>query len=403
MTQAVKPVMHTTPDQYRLTYLFRQYLEDQASAEELEELFACIRETDKEDVLKEQLIEAFERAKPGQSPDEVRWDEMFSRITGDQAGQPAVKPGKALSWVMAAAATLLIAGSIVTWRYLSQKPSQQSDSAARSAQADVQPGGSKATLTLANGIQIALDSVHNGQLASQGNTQVVKTAAGQLVYHATDKKQQAQSNVAINMLTTPRGGQYQLLLPDGTKVWLNAASSIRFPAAFTGAERAVEITGEAYFEVVHDEKVPFRVKAGNMVIRDLGTQFNVNAYTDETMIKATLLEGSVEVGNTILKPLEQASLDKDGKIMVKKNVNAADVVAWKNGFFSFRDDDLQTVMKQLARWYDVQIVDSSGRSNRQHFSGRIDRSLTLSQVLNGLELANARFSVGADRRVVILP
>lgn len=262
---------------------------------------------------------------------------------------------------------------------------------------DVQPGTNKAMLTLADGSVVTLDTLGRQELV-QGNT-AVRQRNGLLQY---ENRGQDNAN-SYNTLTTPKGGQYRLLLPDGTAVWLNAGSSLRYPVAFSDGERRVTLTGEAYFEVVHDHKKPFRVQVGNQVVEDLGTRFNINAYADEPVASTTLLEGAVKINNTLLKPGEQAQVTKEGVISVVKNINTADAVAWKEGFFVFRNDNLKTVMRELARWYDVEIIYQPNINNNQQFSGRIDRSLTLAQVLNGLALTKARFTIEDNRKVVILP
>src|SRR6185295_13408999 len=205
---------------------------------------------------------------------------------------------------------------------------------------DILPGGDKAILTLANGSQIILDSAANGVVAQQGKTEVMKLANGQLVYKGAGGP---ANDVLYNTMATPRGGQYRLVLPDGSRVWLNAVSSIRFPTAFTGNERKVEITGEAYFEIVKDQSRPFRVlvkpPSGNedMEVAVLGTHFNINAYKDEPVIKTTLLEGSVKVSRgtslTIIKPGQQSQLNNSGVISVVPDADVAEAVAWKDGRF----------------------------------------------------------------------
>lgn len=254
---------------------------------------------------------------------------------------------------------------------------------------DIPPGGNKAVLTLANGSTIVLDSAHNGTLTQQGNAKVVKLNDGQIVY----KKDESSNVVAVqyNTITTPRGGQYQLVLADGSKVWLNAASSIRFPTAFTGKERDVQITGEAYFEVAHNAKMPFHVKVNNMDVAVLGTHFNINAYDDEGVMKTTLLEGSVKVsaGNksVMIAPGEQAQIaDSTDKIDIKKNVDLEEVVAWKNGKFIFQDADIQSIMRQLVRWYNI-TVSYGGNITNEEFEGVIPRNVNISQILNMLEKA----------------
>ena len=264
---------------------------------------------------------------------------------------------------------------------------------------DILPGGDKAILTLANGSQIILDSAANGVVAQQGKTEVMKLANGQLVYKGAGDQ---ENDVLYNTMATPRGGQYRLVLPDGSRVWLNAVSSIRFPTAFTGNERKVEITGEAYFEIVKDEFRPFRVLvkpvSGNddMEVTVLGTHFNVNAYQDEPAIKTTLLEGSVKVTNgtnhTVIKPGQQTQLNINGVIKVIQDADVAEVVAWKDGRFEFNDTDLKTIMRQVMRWYDVDVEYQNNMPER-YFTANISRNKTLSGVLTILKLSDVGFKL----------
>jgi ferric-dicitrate binding protein FerR (iron transport regulator) len=394
------------PDDDRLIYLFHQYLNDNTSEAELEELFQYIRETRQNSLWKQQITEVFRQVQPAKDFDDVDWDLMFSRIIGKSGmdsieQKPAIKRLRLWKSVAAALLILLLGGS--AYMFFHRQSSSEVMTGSGSTERDIMPGGNKAVLTLANGTRVMLDSIHNGKLASQGSINVVKATNGLLAYIKQNEAGRKQKTMQYNMLTTPRGGQYQLTLSDGTKVWLNAASSIRYPVVFTGDERKVEITGEAYFEVVHNEGMPFRVQAGDEIIEDLGTHFNVNAYAEEPGIRTTLLEGSVKIGNIILKPGEQAVLEKNGHISVSKNADMDDVIAWKNGFFAFNNANLQTVMQKLSRWYDIDVVYEPGVNNEQRFSGRIDRSLTLSQILNGLKQTRAHFRIEADRKVVILP
>jgi len=306
---------------------------------------------------------------------------------------------------------------------------------------DVQPGGNKAILTLGNGATIILDSAHNGALAQQGNTQVVKTNDGQLLYNQTTKNSGnplttdpadsrhpdkfGNSPLTYNTLSTPRGGQYQLVLPDGSTVWLNAASSIRFPTAFTGNERNVEITGEAYFEVKKNAAMPFTVKMNNGAsVQVLGTHFNINAYDDESSSKVTLLEGSVKVGNrqsaigneekakdknyeVILKPGEQAivvasPLTTDhSPLTINHSPDIEEVMAWKNGAFQFNGSTIETVMRQVSRWYDVEVEYKGNIS--LHFAGTISRNVNISQVLEMLEKAGGIKTTLKGNKVIVMP
>ena len=268
---------------------------------------------------------------------------------------------------------------------------------------DISPGGYNATLTLANGSTIILNNAQNGTITQQGNAKILKLANGQLAYNSLNEK---PKEVLYNTITTPRGGQYQLTLSDGTKVWLNAASSLRYPASFSGKERRVELTGEGYFEVAHNAEMPFHVKVNNMDVSVLGTHFNVNAYGDEGVMKTTLLEGSVKVNegneNVLITPGEQAQVkNSTDKIEVKKDVDVDAVVAWKNGLFHFENADVQTVMRQLSRWYDVEVI-YKGVIPEREFEGEMQKNLNLSQVLKLLSQNNINFKI-EGRQLIVTP
>jgi transmembrane sensor len=230
------------------------------------------------------------------------------------------------------------------------------------------------------------------------------------LYKVFDEKPGAAS---YNTLTTERGNQYQLVLPDGSRVWLNAAASITYPTVFNSRERMVTMTGEAYFEVVHRDRMPFKVKVGNRVIEDLGTNFNVNAYPEDSALKTTLLEGSVKVGNLVLRPGEQASFDNKGRIGNKGQISdkgrirvitKADmdqVMAWKNGMFQFDHADLKSVMEELSRWYGLDVR-FEGNAASRHFGGKISRSSNLPEVLKILELSKVHFRV-EKKTIVVTP
>jgi len=204
-----------------------------------------------------------------------------------------------------------------------------------------------------------------------------------------------------NILTTERGKQAQLLLPDGTRVWLNAASSLTYPAAFNSRERTVTLTGEGYFEVVHNDKMPFRVKVGSREIEDLGTHFNVHAYASESGFKTTLLQGSVRIGPVVLQPGEQASVDDKGDVKVLKGADLEQAVAWKNGMFQFDHADLKVVMGELSRWYGVDVRFEGNAASRQ-FGGKISRLSSLQEALQVLELSKVHFRI-EKKVIVVLP
>ena len=269
---------------------------------------------------------------------------------------------------------------------------------------DIAPGGDRATLTLSDGSTIILDSASNGTISKQGNIKVEKLANGLLAYSQNGKQVTENDEAFYNTITTPRGGQYHVTLSDGSQVWLNAASSIRFPVAFKGTERKVEITGETYFEVAKNAAMPFIVKASSTEIEVLGTHFNVNAYDDEAIIKTTLLEGKVKVSvanqaSRFLHPGQQASINKEGKIGVQDNADIEEVMAWKNGRFQFSSADLKSILRQISRWYNVDIV-YKGNVNL-HFTGQLTRNENVSKVFEKLEMTGEVHFRIDDKKIIV--
>lgn len=272
---------------------------------------------------------------------------------------------------------------------------------------DRQPGGNKAMLTLANGSVIILDSAANGELVKDSTGKVTKLADGRIAYISA----KADTTKMLS-LTVPRGGQYQLTLPDGTQVWLNSASSISFPSSFTRQERNVQITGEVYFEVAHRKtllgnSMPFKVKANGIVVEVLGTHFNVNAYNDESSVKTTLIEGSVRVEqialrqSTVIKPGQQAQVPiNSAAIRVFSNIDISQIMAWKDGFFEFDDADPATVLRQVGRWYDVDIIFENAQLSEK-LGGRISKNLPLSKLLKLLELSGVKTKLEGRRLTII--
>jgi len=260
-------------------------------------------------------------------------------------------------------------------------------------QDSIKPGIQKALLTLADGTVIPLDGMADGIIAVQGKAKVVKLSNGQISYQANGSAEE-EGEIIYNKMSTPRGGQYQLVLPDGTSIWLNAESSITYPAIFAAHERRVIITGEVYFEVAKDKTKPFRVVvADEQEIEVLGTHFNINAYSDEGRVKTSLLEGSLKVNKQILKP---------GQAFMDGKIGATDIVqdiAWKNGVFNFNNQSLAQVMRQLARWYNIEVVYPAGIPKKE-YGGEIGRNLTLDQVLKGLESSGIRFQLEGRRLMV---
>jgi ferric-dicitrate binding protein FerR (iron transport regulator) len=300
-------------------------------------------------------------------------------------------------WRIAAAAAVFCL--VIGGAYLWQRHQQEYTGTIAGLQ-DVKPGGNKATLTLADGSIIALDSVQKGILTQQGSTKVIKLDSGQLAYNGG----KGETEPSYNILSTPRGGQFRVTLPDGTKVWLNAASRLRFPTAFKGISRLVELSGEAYFEVAKDAFMPFKVVVNNMEVQVLGTHFNIMAYEDEPEVKTTLLEGAVKVikgaNNSVLKPGEQASIqNKAEKIDVAK-VDVKDVIAWKEGWFRFTGEDITVILRQLSRWYDVE-VSYEGTVPQAHIEGEVPSDMNLSQVIRVLELSGVHAKL-QGRRLIIM-
>jgi len=275
---------------------------------------------------------------------------------------------------------------------------------------DIDPGDDKAILTLGDGTRIILDDAQNGILANQGGNSILKAAEGELIYSfSTESNLQLtednSDNIIFNTIETPKGGKFQVRLPDGSKVWLNAASSLRFPTKFTGSKRKVELQGEAYFEVSHDDTKIFEVNTRNQTVQVLGTHFNINAYEDEPSVNTTLLEGIVRISDMrtnisqLLKPGEQSQLSEQIEVINLKNTNEA--VAWKDGYFQFDDADIKTVMRQIERWYDVSVV-YEGNIPAYRFRGEIERSLSLLQLLKVLEKTNVHFRL-EGREVIVMP
>lgn len=325
------------------------------------------------------------------------WQEMF------ETGQLAVIPMYKRTWYrVVAAASILLTLSAGGYFILNKPAPRQIAETVKQqgiAKNDVAPGGNKAILTLSNGTQIVLDSVANGALAQQGNTKIIKLDNGQLAY---DPLNQKPGEVLYNTISTPRGGQYQIVLSDGSRVWLNAASSLRFPASFTGKERKVELTGEGYFEVAKNTAMPFRVSVKGMQVEVLGTHFNVNAYDDEGSLATTLLEGSVKVENEksenpgfnviTLKSGEQANLSGDGKLKINHYVNTEEVIAWKDGNFDFNNTPVTDIMRQISRWYDMD-VEYKGAIPTNRLTGKISRKVNLSQLMDMIQYTGVNMEI----------
>lgn len=350
-----------------------------------------------EEAAKQEIVDA-----PGNIMEEERliWNRILEKI-------PDNNTRYFKKWYSIAAAVILICLSTGGY-FLFKKPvTGNLTTKNQSLKNDIAPGGNKAVLTLANGTRIILDDAKNGSISQSTNVKVTKTSNGVLVYHFN--KSIASKNITasseINTITTPRGGQYQIVLEDGTRVWLNAASYIKFPQAFTDKNRQVELSGEAYFEVAKNKAKPFIVKTNGTDIHVFGTHFNVNAYADNSSIATTLLEGSVSMtyaGATVmLKPGQQGVTSRAGEPIKASFVDTEEVMAWKNGLFIFHDQSIANIMKQVCRWYDVDVEYKDGVQNKE-FGGTISKYKNITELLNNIQLTQTIHYKLEGRRVIIM-
>lgn len=328
-------------------------------------------------------------------------EEMLSKIR-EQIEKPVVEQNSVSSnryrsyYAVAASILIILSSGLYFYNHRTQTRTLAIQNSPLEIN-DIAPGGNRAILTLADGSKIALEDAHQGEIAVQSGISITKTSEGQLIYEKPGAEFRVLNSKAIyNKIETPKGGQYQVNLPDGSKVWLNAASSLSYPAAFSGTERKVELTGEAYFEISPNKLMPFKVVSAGQVVEVVGTHFNINAYSNEPQIKTTLIEGSVKVSEgslnriSYLKPGEEA-LNNKGDILVH-SANVEQVMAWKNGNFQFNDIYLIDIMRQLERWYDIEIDYSAVPHTR--YNAYMSRDLNLSRVLEILEVTGrVKFSI----------
>ncbi|WPU96907.1 FecR family protein [Mucilaginibacter sabulilitoris] len=332
---------------------------------------------------------------------------LYSRLQQSMKVRP--KPDvRKLTWKYAAAASVLIflcVGIYISNRSSgSRNPSEKKSTVFKN---DIRPGSNKAVLTLADGSHIVLDNAKKGVLTRQGGTAVTKSANGLIVYNFNKTVTQPQAANHLNTITIPRGGKYQIVLPDGTNVWLNSSSTLTFPTSFAGAERDVQLTGEAYFEVAKKKRMPFKVMLNNNTeVKVLGTHFNIMAYDDEPEVRTTLLEGSVKLtnkqGNVLLAPGQQGVIErKDNAAFRVRDVNTAQDIAWKNGSFMFVNDDIRSIMKRVSRWYNVDIEYTSNITDRT-FTGTISQFENITEVLKLLQLTGAVHFKIEERRILVM-
>lgn len=420
-----------TTDSQHIIHLLEKYARKEATSGEVNELLTLLRTGNHDEAVVayiEQHVETFE---PGEVEDMAFWKERLAggaqKITDavvavdeDPATgmhtqlRPVHRVHFLRKWGWAAAAVILALSIGAYFWKMNGKEASRTDYAVDTKH--IEPGKNGAILTLADGRQVVLDSLGNGIIATQSTTQVI-LHNGQVMYNTTHPPLSTE-NELLNTMTTPKGRQFQLTLSDGTRVWLNAASSISFPTAFTGKERSVTITGEAYFEVAHNKHMPFKVHiAGKTAIEVLGTHFNVNAYENEKATSTTLLEGKVKVAETdsllstpnsrLLQPGQQAQVvhrsntGGAGVIVVNNNVDVNKVMAWKNGLFNFEGASLGEVMRQIERWYDIKVAYEKGIPHIE-FEGKMTKDVPLKDLLVMLEKSDIHFRI-EDRKLIVLP
>jgi transmembrane sensor len=380
-----------TRDEYLL--LFKKFLAGNATSQEIEKIMSFqddfdfasteLAEDDNDKIVREKRI----------------LNELSASITQQKSS------GRYnTTWIAAAVLVIIAAASLLFVQ--NKKPVNPSINYAKNitSRHDVKPGTNKALLTLENGEQIALNDVGVGTVLKQGNITVSKQANGLLEYKVTANAN-AKSAVEYNTISTPIGGQYSVVLPDGSKVWLNAASSLKFPTAFTGTERKVELNGEGYFEIAKNKHMPFKVKFNNEEVEVLGTHFNIMAYPDEAVTRTTLLEGSVSISKNnvkkVLIPGQQAVGNLQTNSFNINQVNTDEAIAWKNGLFLFHNENIKSIMKKIARWYDVDVY-YQGTLTSQEYGGRISKSKNLSEILKNLELTGTIHFKIDGRRVTVM-
>lgn len=379
--------------------LIRRWMEDTITREEKDALVRLLNEqtlpADVEPGLQE--IWDAQTSQPVFSEDETV--SMIERILSNHPLQEEMDPQPAVhrihfmrrwGWV-AASIIIIVSAGVFLWTANRKAPRTIVQAPAN----EVMPAMGKVVLKLPDGQQIYLDSMQ-GSIVKEGAL-TVNNKKGALEYEG------AAGKLEYHTLTVPRGRQYKLLLPDGTNVWLNAASSITYPIAFTQQERKVTVSGEAYFEVAKNRSKPFRVAANDMLITVIGTHFDVNAYTDEPYLATTVLEGGVKVSRNnrtvTLSPNEQSLSDATGSISVNRNVNVDEIMAWRTGFFHFESADLPTILRELARWYDVDVA-YEGAISKERFFVIVNRNSSLSAVLKALQVSDVEFHIDGKKLTV---
>jgi hypothetical protein len=396
----------------KLARLLQEYFDNTISETELIELLNYLNVSETDDII-DIIKEEMHRLQDGPEFSglikhdvwqQIQSDPRFIKETLPTNEQPKVIKLYRKNWLKAVAAILIVSASLGLFLLNRKIKTSVANVAQNQLSQPIVPGGNKATLTLSTGKVIQLDTANNGLIASAGKAQVLKKSNAQLVYDAHPSSADNREPV-YNILSTPKGGVFQVVLPDGTKVWLNSASSLKFPIEFTGNERRVSLTGEAYFEVAKNKDKPFFVDMNNVQVRVLGTHFNIAAYQDDNNITTTLLEGAVQVKSnnqlSAIKPGEQAVIDNNTNAISIKAANIEEVMAWKNGYFKFADEDIRSIMKKLSRWYDFDVEYHDELANVR-LGGTFYRSKGINELLSYMEeVGKIHFKV-EGRRIIVM-
>lgn len=397
-------------DQNRLHVLMQALSENEISKEELNELVALLNHSDNEAVIDSAMEKIWSKEKNATANAD---DQLYSRIVASDRFTKAQKTGKSFPFQSRiglfyyAASVILLCG--LGLAYFTHKSHSTPESATFQSTKTVQPATTNNTtdpiLTLANGEQIVLSKMGNGTLNIDPNVAISKTAEGKLTYHQNNSNLANSTEISYHTISTPVGGSYQLTLPDGTKVWLNAMSSLKFPVAFASNQRSVELSGEGYFEVASNPSKPFTVAAKRMNVRVLGTHFNVSAYGNDNVVRATLVEGSIQAENSLcamlVAPGQQAVLTDGSNTIKVKPGNVQDAIAWTTGHFVFRNEPIEEIMKKISRWYNIEVK-YDGDSKGQQFGGKYYKQNSLSELLSSLALTGTvKFKIDG-RRVTVM-
>lgn len=371
----------------RLNILLDAYLSDQLSEGERQELSAAMGEQENAEQVKAFIEQCLETRVFNYDPDLSGFN---ARLLASIKQPTKVRK---MQWWKYAAAAVVIAVMVFTGKQFFNKEKPITASVYHN---DVAPGKPGAKLKLSNGRVIELDSVKDGLIAMEGGLQVYKQN-GEIIYMGDAD---AGAGVLYNELVADKKQTSSARLPDGSIAWVNAESSVRYPVVFGGNERKVTMTGEAIFQVTHNEKQPFRVYVGDQVFEDLGTVFNINAYSDQSIIKTTVLEGSVKIKNTNIRPGQQAIVGKEGEVVLRA-VDTEEVFAWRDGQFDFTGTSVEDILQQAARWYDVEIVYQSRINER--FTISVNRDKPISQLLQQMELSGGVHFEIEGRKITVKP